>query len=157
MTRATVVAIDIGAGSGRVMLGRAGPDRLALVEVHRFPNAVVTLASGLHWDVAGLFRELLAGLAAVPALLADGERVDAIGIDTWPVDYGLLDRRGELLGVPFSYRDTRTAAGVARVHERLGPAELSRRTALQHLPFNTVFQLAAEPAERLAAARTVLL
>lgn len=159
------VAVDLGATSGRVVLARVGPGRLELEEVHRFANSAVHLpgggpGGGLHWDVLGLFREVLAGLRGVGPRLADGERVTSIGIDTWAVDYGLLDAGGELLGLPFCYRDERTSrdgGGVERVHGVAPHPELYRRNGLQFLPFNTLYQLAAEPPSRLAAASTMLL
>jgi len=158
----TVVAVDLGASSGRVMLARVGPDVLELTEVHRFANEPVPLPRhdgvGLHWDVVGLFREVVTGLRAAGAHLAGGERVAAIGIDTWAVDYGLLDTAGELLGTPYCYRDPRGATGVERVHALVPPPELYRRTGLQFLPFTTVYQLAAEAGSaRREAAATVLL
>ena len=176
MARLTVVAVDLGASSGRVMIGRVGspddgPGGLTLQEVHRFDNGPVRLpaggeaaaggphgGTGLHWDAAGLFREVLTGLRGVGEHLADGERVAGIGIDTWAVDYGLLDRRGELLGPPYCYRDDRTAAGVVRVHRLIGQEDLYARNGLQFLPFNTLYQLAADQGQpRWQDAETMLL
>jgi rhamnulokinase len=162
----TVVAVDLGASSGRVMLGRAAAGRLDLRQVHRFTNEPVQLPGpagagqpgGLHWDAAGLFREILTGLRAAAGQLADGERIASIGIDTWAVDYGLLDEHGELLGAPYCYRDPRTALGVRRVHDLVGPEELYSRNGLQFLPFNTIYQLAADQGTpRWDAARAMLL
>jgi rhamnulokinase len=141
---AVVVAVDIGATSGRVMLGRVGVDRLEVEEVHRFGNEPVRLPSGLHWDAVSLFGETLAGLRAARAALRDDEVVLSIGIDTWAVDYGLLDAKGDLVGTPFCYRDARTSFGVERVHALVDPAELYAVNGLQFLPFNTLYQLAAE-------------
>lgn len=157
----TVAAVDLGATSGRVMLARVGPDRLELHEAHRFGNEPVELAgrtgSHLHWDVVRLYAEVLTGLEAVGRLLGPGERLAGIGIDSWAVDYGLLDAAGELLGTPYCYRDARTAEGVRRTHERVSAAELYQENGLQHLPFTTLHQLAVEPAARLDRARTLLL
>ncbi|MEV4754865.1 rhamnulokinase family protein [Micromonospora sp. NPDC049559] len=151
----TVVAVDLGAASGRVMTGRVGADRLDLAEAHRFPNEPVALPDGLYWDVLRLYRELLAGLDRVAA---SGAAPASVGIDSWAVDYGLLDATGALVGNPVHYRDPRSAAGVARVHAAVPPEELYRVTGLQHLPFNTVFQLAAaRDTPAFAAARTLLL
>jgi rhamnulokinase len=135
-------AVDLGASSGRVMLGRLGPDTLDLTEVHRFANEPVRLPDGLHWDIVGLHRSVIAGLGR-----AEGART--AGIDSWAIDYGLLDGAGALLGLPYHYRDGRTD-GIARVDGY--PV-----TGIADLPFNTVYQLRAEPPERLAAARTLLL
>ena len=109
MTAGRFAAVDLGASSGRVVLGDVAPDRLALTEVHRFPNRPVRLPSGLHWDLVGLYGNVLDGLAAA----ARSGPVDGIGVDTWAVDYGLLDRTGALLGEPYCYRDSRTD-GVVR-------------------------------------------
>ncbi|MDX6301972.1 MAG: rhamnulokinase [Nocardioidaceae bacterium] len=144
-----VAAVDLGATSGRVTVGTVGPGVLTLEEVHRFPNGPVQAADGsLHWDIRRLYRETLAGLRAAGP-------VDAVGIDSWAVDYGLLDGRGELLADPYCYRDGRTTGVPERVREMVGDEELYAVTGLQHLPFNTIYQLAAEPS--LADARTMLL
>ncbi|GGW09771.1 carbohydrate kinase [Streptomyces narbonensis] len=147
-------AVDLGATSGRVMLGRVGPGVLDLTEAHRFPNTPVRLPDGLRWDVLGLHRGVLEGLRV--AARAGG--VASVGVDTWGVDYGLLDADGALLGAPYHYRDPRTEGAAEAVWARVGRAELYRVTGLQHLPFNTVFQLtAAAGSAQLAAARTLLL
>lgn len=150
-----VAAVDLGASGGRVMAGLVG-DTVALEEVHRFPNAVVEEDGHLRWDIRALYDEVLVGLGE---LARRHPEVESVGIDTWAVDYGLLDRAGNLLGNPVSYRDDRTAAAVASVHERIAPAELYARNGLQFLPFNTIFQLEAERAEArwAEAARVVLL
>jgi rhamnulokinase len=134
-----VVAVDLGATSGRVMVAEVGPDTLTLTEVHRFPNAAIRVDGSLHWDVRGLHREVLVGLRAAGA----GGPVDGIGIDSWAVDYGLLDHSGRLLGDPYSYRDSRTDGVSAQVLEKVDPAELYALTGVQQLPFNTIYQLVA--------------
>jgi rhamnulokinase len=135
----SVAAIDLGATSGRVILGSVGPDELHLRHVARFPNTPVRVADGLHWDVLSLYSAAMNGLAT-----ASREEPELLGaaVDSWAVDYALMlgDR---MIGNPYHYRDARTAAGVAAVHAEIGPEELFRRNGLQHLPFNTVFQLAA--------------
>src|SRR4051794_19167076 len=133
-------AVDLGASSGRVMVARVGPELLDLQEAHRFPNRPVRIAGTLHWDVLALYAGVLDGLRAAGR---DAGRLDGIGIDSWAVDYGLLDADGELLGNPVHYRDTRHATAVPEVHALVSPEELYRVSGLQHLPFNTVFQLAA--------------
>ncbi|MCB7135324.1 rhamnulokinase [Cellulosimicrobium marinum] len=136
-----VAAVDLGATSGRVIVGHLdGPD-LRLRHVARFPNEPVRTRDGLHWDLLGLYRSVLDGLAA--AEREDPGAIGSVGIDSWAVDYGLL-RDGRLLGLPYHYRDDRTAAGVERVHARVDPAALYARNGLQHLPFTTLFQLATE-------------
>src|SRR3954469_20018848 len=141
---AVVAAVDIGASSGRVMLGRVGPGQLFFEEVHRFTNEPVRLTTGLHWDVVGLFRETLAGLRAARAALLPAETLGSIGINSWAVDYGLLDQSGDLIGTPYCYRDPRNEVGVERVHSAISPEDLYAINGLQYLSFNTIYQLAAE-------------
>lgn len=161
-SRVRVVAVDLGATSGRVMAGEvevdpADPahDRLELAEVHRFPNGGVRQADGsLRWDVVRIRREVLAGIRTA----AEQGPVDAIGIDSWAVDYGLVDDAGELLELPYSHRDARTDGVRERVLARVGEEELYAVTGLQKLPFNTMFQLvAAEPTPAYHHASTLLL
>ncbi|MGR0160481.1 rhamnulokinase [Paenarthrobacter nitroguajacolicus] len=144
---AVFAAIDIGASSGRVMLGRVSPSTgVSLETIHRFPNGVIELDGGLHWDFDALFAEVLKGLAAAASVAAtNGERVVSIGIDTWAVDYGLVNNAGELTAQPHSYRDERSRATVGRVHAAISPERLYATTGLQYLQFNTLYQLAAEP------------
>ncbi|WP_018761783.1 rhamnulokinase [Arthrobacter sp. 135MFCol5.1] len=139
-------AVDIGASSGRVMLGRVTPGAgVSLETVLRFPNGVVEIDGGLRWDFDALFAEVLAGLrAAATVASAQGETIASIGIDTWAVDYGLVTKAGRLVAQPFSYRDDRSRAAVAPVHAKLDPARLYATTGLQFLQFNTIYQLAAE-------------
>jgi len=145
--KAVFAAIDIGASSGRVMLGRVSPSTgVSLETIHRFPNGVIELDGGLRWDFDALFAEVLKGLAAAASVArGNGERVVSIGIDTWAVDYGLVNDAGELTSVPFSYRDERSRAAVERVHAVISPEKLYAVTGLQYLQFNTLYQLAAEP------------
>ncbi len=138
----TYAAVDLGASGGRVMAGRCGQSTLDLAEVYRFDNEPVQLPGGLHWDILGLYRQTLTGLHRA------GD-VHSAGIDSWGVDYGLLDTSGTLLGLPYHYRDRRTDGLPAVDHYPV--------TGVQHLPFNTIYQLLAEPAQRLAAAQTLLL
>ncbi|WP_347111268.1 rhamnulokinase family protein [Paenarthrobacter sp. S56] len=139
------VAVDIGASSGRVILGRVTRGSVKLEVVHRFPNGVIELDDGLHWDFDALYAEVLKGLAAAASVAAaNGERIASIGIDTWAVDYGLVNDAGELTSAPFSYRDERSRTAVAQVHAKLDAARLYGTTGLQFLQFNTIYQLAAE-------------
>ena len=148
-----VAAVDLGATSGRVMVGHVGPDTLETTAVARFPNDPVQTSDGLHWNILGLYGAPVNGLRE--ALRAE-PAIRRIGVDSWAVDYGLL-RDGRLLGNPYHYRDGRTERGVAAVHERMPHAELYARNGLQFLPFNTLYQLAAEPADLLAFADSALL
>ena len=134
-------AIDIGASSGRVVAGVLDGDSLHLEVVHRFGNGAVEADGHLRWDLSGLFAEVLQGLRE---LARRHPRVVSLGIDTWAVDYGLLDAEGRLLAEPVAYRDTRTDSVVDQVHRRVDPARLYAVSGLQFLPFNTLYQLAAE-------------
>ena len=138
---AHVAAVDLGASSGRVMLGEVGPGVLRMEAVARFPNQPVRLPDGLHWNVVELYQRALDGLAA--AVRQAPGRLAGVAVDSWAVDYGLL-RDGRLLGLPFHYRDERTAKGVEFVHAVVPHRELYARNGLQLLPFNTVYQLAAD-------------
>lgn len=129
-------AVDLGASSGRVMVGRVGGGKVALDEVHRFANEPVRAGGTLHWDILSLYREVLTGLAAAGP-------VDSIGIDSWAVDYGLLDASGALLGNPVHYRDARTDGVPSRVARLVPDERLYEITGLQKLPFNTLYQLVA--------------
>ena len=123
------------------MAGRIEDGRIDLEVVHRFPNGVVEVDGHLRWDVARLVTEVQAGL---DRLVAVHPEVESIGIDTWGVDYGLLDGNGELLAPPIAYRDDRTAAVIDEVHARVTPEDLFAINGLQFLPFTTLFQLVAE-------------
>jgi rhamnulokinase len=138
----TYAAVDLGAASGRVTVGHLGPGTLDLREVHRFPNEPVHLPDGLHWDIVRLHREILTGLGHAGP-------VTSAGVDSWAVDYGLVDDHGSLLGLPYSYRDARTD-GIAAV-------DRYAVTGIRDLPFNTAYQLMSESPARLAAARHLLL
>ncbi|WP_034264842.1 rhamnulokinase [Actinospica robiniae] len=133
-------AVDLGATSGRVVVGRVGAGDLELTEVHRFANTPVRLGGGLHWDIRALYQNVLDGLGAAGREF----EITSVGIDSWAVDYGLLDADGKLLADPYHYRDTRTSHEIIEgVWERISAAELYQINGLQHLPFNTVYQLAA--------------
>ena len=157
MTPATAVAaVDLGASGGRVMMGTVGRgQQLELQELHRFPNVPVRVLGTLHWDVLALFQGVLDGLGAAARA---GAGLASLGIDTWGVDYGLLDADGTLLGNPVHYRDTRTEGMAGQVLARVPAAELYAITGIQQLPLNTIFQLAAAAGTpQLAAARTLLM
>ncbi|WP_350350118.1 rhamnulokinase family protein [Microbacterium sp. A8/3-1] len=151
MTVRAVAAVDLGATSGRVMIGRVGDGVLELELVTRFPNGPVEREDGLHWDFAALYEHIVEGLAQA---VRREPAIESIGIDSWAVDYGLL-AGGELLAEPFHYRDERTARGVEEVHAIAPFAELYRRNGLQFLPFNTLYQYRVDT--RLADADVALL
>ncbi|MEV6643933.1 rhamnulokinase family protein [Amycolatopsis sp. NPDC051371] len=144
-----MAAVDLGASSGRVMAGTVGSSVLSVEEVRRFANGGIQAGPVLYWDVLGLYRETLAGIR-------EAGPVSGIGIDSWAVDYGLLDERGALLGNPVHYRDSRTEGVPAAVASKVSDRELYDVTGLQQLPFNTLYQLVSE-GDRLDAARTMLL
>jgi rhamnulokinase len=155
VTDAALVAVDLGASSGRVILGRLDAGRIRTEEVHRFPNDPVALPDGLHWDALRLHHEVLEGLRRARRT---GVRVVSIGIDTWGCDVGWLDERRGLLGNPWHHRDARNGPAADAVHERIPRAGLYARNGLQYLPFNTLYQLeAARDDPAFALIRTVLL
>ncbi|MEV5831284.1 rhamnulokinase family protein [Spirillospora sp. NPDC052242] len=148
MSEKVFAAVDLGASSGRVMTARVGPGVLDLREVRRFANRPVRVNGTLHWDILGLYGNVLDGLRAHTDDLA------SIGIDSWAVDYGLLDENGKLLGNPVHYRDGRTDGVMERLRTEIGDDLLYRESGLQFLPFNTIYQLAADD---LSRARSLLL
>ncbi|MCX3060953.1 rhamnulokinase, partial [Streptomyces beihaiensis] len=151
MPTTAYAAIDLGASSGRVITGAFTPDSLTLAESHRFTNAPVRVGAALHWDILALYDGVLTGLR-------EAGRVRSVGIDSWAVDYGLLDADGALLGNPFHYRDARTEDAARRVWDSVPPEELYAATGTQYAPFNTLYQLsAARGTAQLGAAKRLLL
>ena len=136
-----IIALDLGASSGRAILGTLD-GTLSFREVHRFPNGPVEDGGKLRWDFDALWREIREGIRKA-AEAADGP-IDSIGIDTWGVDYGLLDENGELLEPPVHYRDARTDGMMDAAFAVVPRAEIFRSTGLQFIQLNTVFQLFAE-------------
>ncbi|MGF1451529.1 MAG: rhamnulokinase family protein [Opitutales bacterium] len=138
----TYLAVDLGAGSGRVLAAEFDGSRLRLNALNRFDNTPVVLPSGSHWNLSGLFLHILDGLRE--AATQFGDAPVSVGVDTWGVDYGLLDASGHLLGLPYQYRDTRVDGMMDRVFKIIPQREIYDRTGLQFLPFNTIYQLFAE-------------
>ncbi|MDI2129396.1 rhamnulokinase [Yinghuangia seranimata] len=152
---AAFAAVDLGASSGRVIVGRVGHDTVDLTEVHRFPNTPVRVGGVLHWDILNLYAGMVDGLRAAGQ---EAGRIASVGIDSWAVDFGLLDASGALLGNPVHYRDARTDGVPEGVFDVVPAAELYAATGIQHAPFNTVHQLvAARDTPQFAAARRALL
>ncbi len=143
MSPRVFAAVDLGASSGRVVAGLVdgAGERVSLETMHRFANGPVDCDGRLRWSFTRLFEEVLEGLTL---LVGSHPSVESIGIDTWGVDYALLDEAGELLAEPVSYRDDRTAKVVDAVHRRVPPDELWSINGLQFLPFTTIYQLEAE-------------
>src|SRR6185295_15202701 len=135
---ADYLAFDLGAESGRAMLGRLRSGILELTEIHRFPNQPVRQNGSLRWNVRGLWSEMKRGLELVP-----DSSLASIGVDTWGVDYALLDARGELVEDPYHYRDARTNGMMDAVFERVPREEIYALTGIQFLAFNTLYQLYA--------------
>jgi rhamnulokinase len=140
MSSGWLAAVDLGATSGRVMLGHLGPDQLSVAAVHRFPNDPVRVADGLHWNILELYRNILVGLRKAVATQPD---LAGVGIDSWAVDYGLVNG-DRLINNPFHYRDERTARGVDLVHKIADHAALYTTNGLQFQPFNSIYQLAVD-------------
>ena len=158
MPDSTHVAVDLGASSARVMLGRVGEETLDLRELHRAPNRPVQLPSGLHWDVLALYATVLDGLRVAGREAGQLGQPDSLGIDSWAVDYGLLDADGVLLGNPHHHRDSRTDGVLDQALARVPEREIYRITGLQFLPFNTAYQLlSALGSAQLDAAERLLL
>jgi rhamnulokinase len=141
---AVVAAVDLGATSGRVMLGHVGRNELRLRSVARFPNGPTPVNENgrvsLHWNIVELYRNVLAGLATA---VTQEPGMASIGVDSWAVDYALL-RNGRMLQVPYHYRDDRTRPAVDAVHALADPAVLYEANGLQFLPFNSIYQLMAD-------------
>jgi len=137
---ASFAAVDLGAESGRVVVGRLHDGRIDLEVVHRFANRPVRLPDGLRWNLLHLFTEALDGLR----LARERAEIRSIGIDAWGVDYALLDERMRVLGLPFHHRDARTSGMPERAFARVPSAELYATTGIQTLAINTVFQLLAD-------------
>lgn len=135
------LAFDLGAESGRGVLGHVRSDRIELQEIHRFPNEPVPLLGHLHWDVLGLFRQI--EIALGKAAQAVGPTLHGVGVDTWAVDFGLLAPDGSLLGHPYHYRDSRTDGMMEAAFARVGERRIFEETGIQFLKFNTLYQLLA--------------
>jgi len=138
--RKNCLVFDLGAESGRAVLGRFDGARLALEEVHRFPNGPVRVLDSLYWDALRLFVEIKQGLAKTVSQAPD---LACLGLDTWGVDFALLDQCGELLGNPFHYRDSRTDGMLEEAFRRVPREEIFAQTGIQFMQINTLYQLLA--------------
>ncbi|WP_373232302.1 rhamnulokinase family protein [Cohnella sp.] len=161
-TGKSVLAFDMGASSGRALVGQLtedsnGQSKLQVTEIHRFPNHAIQVGNHLHWDILRLLHELKKGIRLA---FQQGYSPLTFGIDTWGVDFGLIDGNGELLGNPYHYRDSHTEGLIEEVNAIIGQEALFRQSGLQFMPFNTLYQLyamkkAASP--KLDIAQTLLL
>jgi rhamnulokinase len=132
------LAFDLGAESGRAIVGRLRAGLLDIREIHRFANEPVRQNGSLHWDILRLWLEMRRGLERVA-----GEGLDSVGVDTWGCDYALVGEQGELLQNPYHYRDSRTDGVMEDVQQRVPAEEIYAVTGIQFLPFNTLYQLYA--------------
>jgi rhamnulokinase len=155
MTEKHYLALDLGAESGRAIIGTIADGKLTLTETHRFPNGPVQLPDGLHWDVLRLWSDIQAGIAAAAAQVP----LASLALDTWGVDFALLDHHGALLGNPYHYRDARTDGMLESAFSRVSRDQIFAQTGCQFMQINTLYQLlsmviARDP--RLEAAHTFL-
>jgi rhamnulokinase len=151
------LAFDFGAESGRALLGHFDGDRLTLTDVHRFANTPVRLPTGLHWNVLQLWQEIKQGITLAGKTL--GHAPTSIGIDTWGVDFGLLDRKGVLVGLPYHYRDSRNDGMIEAACQVVPRAEIFGQTGIQFMQLNSLYQLLAmarQGSPALAIAHTFL-
>jgi rhamnulokinase len=156
-TTQALLAFDLGAESGRALLGRFDGDHLTLADVHRFPNLPLRLPDGLHWNVLQLWSEIKQGIGLAGQMA--GDRLRSIGLDTWGVDFALLDRTGALIGNPYHYRDSRTDGMMEAAFQQVPRAEIFAQTGIQFMPINSLFQLVAmvqQSSPALEIARTFL-
>src|SRR6516165_4835612 len=134
-----LLALDLGAESGRALTGSFDGSRLNLEVAHRFPNVPVRIGGTLYWDFPRLFGDVLTGIQSA---LASGP-VASVGVDGWGVDFGLIDQRGRLIANPVHYRDTRTSGMLERALQRVSAEDVYTRTGIQFMPINTLYQLLA--------------
>ncbi len=135
------LAIDLGASSGRAVLGRFGGRGLRIEEIHRFENQPMEIRGTLYWDALSLLREIRQGIRLGSA--AAGGNLSGVGVDAWGVDFGLLDQKGRLIGNPVHYRDRRTEGMMDRVFKLVPREQIFRTTGIQFIQFNTLFQMEA--------------
>jgi rhamnulokinase len=137
----SVIAFDLGASNGKTLVGHFDGEKLTYEEIYRFSNDPVQVGKHLHWDILRLYWEVEQGL--IKAKNSVGRSIKSLGIDTWAVDFGLLDKNGELLGNPYHYRDHQNDGIIDKVFEVIGPDELYQKTGIQFMPINTIYQLFA--------------
>jgi len=143
------IAADLGAESGRLVSGAFDGDILRIAEVHRFPNTPIRIHGHLHWNILGLHAEILRGLAAEARRA--GDSLVSLGVDTWGVDYGLLDAGGRLIGFPYHYRDSRTEGMMEECFRRVPKREIYDATGIQFMFLNTLYQVLSEVVSRAPA------
>jgi rhamnulokinase len=141
MAEKVYLAVDLGAESGRVMAGLWNGGKIRLEEIHRFPNGPVTLAGALRWDVLRLWAEIQNGLALAGKKF--GQKIVSVGADTWGVDFVLLNKNNEILGLPYHYRDARTNGLMEKAFKKVPRAEIFAQSGLQFMQLNSLYQLLA--------------
>lgn len=152
------IAIDLGAGSGRVFLAGVDPGEFLLEEMHRFQYPPCEVEGHLRWNFSLIFSQIKVGLTAAGERSRElGRPVASIGVDSWGVDYGLIDADAALMADPVCYRDARTAGAMERVFDVVPRSEIFDKTGIQFQPFNTLFQLVSESADLERAAKLLLL
>ncbi len=153
MAQRKMLAIDLGASSGRGIVGSFDGNRLSLEENHRFSNDPVILNGTMYWDILRIFHEIKQSIGKT---VIAGEKIASMGIDTWGVDYALIGGNGQMISNPVHYRDKRTVGAQERVSRYIDPQELYEIAGIQKLNFNTVYQLAVEDPKRIAQAERML-
>lgn len=145
MAKTGYIAFDLGAESGRTMLAVLHGQQLALHEVNRFPNLPQRLPSGYHWNLTELWRNLVDGLRKAGEMADEmGVELVSLGVDTWGVDFGLIGKSGQLLGLPYAYRDDRNPPAMQKAFDQVGEKAIYDATGIQFMPFNSLFQLVAQ-------------
>ena len=142
MSKLSLLACDIGASNGRTILASFDGERLNLEEIHKFPNGGAYLNENFHWNIVHLFQEVKTGIKKAVKITDSG--ITSMGIDTWGVDYGLLDKQGRLMSLPYHYRDKRTEGIPEEVFKKVTKREIYQETGIQFMNFNTIFQLFAD-------------
>ncbi len=155
-----ILAFDLGASSGRALIGKVNLDAktLDVEEVYRFPNGPIRIGRHLYWDIPRLWNEVKEGIRL--AYKKYGNKIASIGVDTWGVDFALLDNNGELVGLPYCYRDSRRKEAYEELLRVIPPERIYMRTGIQFMPINSLYQLYAMVKDRsslLHAARTFLM
>lgn len=141
MNASHFLAFDLGAESGRTLLGTLQDQKLSVKEISRFPNGMINILGHLHWEIFRLFEEMKNGLELCASEL--GDQPDSLAVDTWGVDFALLAEDGTVLGLPFAYRDARTEGMMTEFHKRMPREKLYELTGIQMLPINSLYQLYA--------------
>jgi rhamnulokinase len=151
------IAVDLGAESGRIMLGSVSADKLDLTEIHRFGNGPIEVNGSLHWDFEKLLSEIKTGISK--AVKQTGGEIEGIGVDSWGVDYGLVGADGRLIDRPYHYRDSRTNGMMEKAFELMGKKQIYENTGIQFVQLNTLYQLLARrlsDPETLAKAKNLI-